>query len=154
MADPAVETSPIVRSVEVRATPERLFSLLVEPAALVQWWPDVADLEPRLGGRIRMEFRGGDSVVTGEVTRFEPPHGLGFTWLRAESPGVVTQVDFTVTALGEGRSRVEVVHAGWEQTPDLRPLHDAGWAHFLRCLGDLAEGRPVDKTFQPPKEEA
>lgn len=150
MADLAAETSPIVRSVEVRATPERLFELLVEPSALVQWWPDVADLEPRLGGRVRMEFRGGESVVTGEVTRFEPPRGLGFTWLRAETPGVVTRVDFTVTALDEDRSRVEVVHSGWEQAPELRPLHEAGWAHFLGCLADLAEGRPVAKSFTPP----
>jgi uncharacterized protein YndB with AHSA1/START domain len=150
MADVAAETSPIVRSVEVGATPERVFHLLTEPEALVRWWPDVADLEPRLGGRVRMTFRGGESVVTGEVTRFEPPRGLGFTWLRAESPGVTTHVDFTVVALAPGRSRVEVVHSGWEHAPELRPMHDAGWTHFLGCLADLAEGRPVDKSFSPP----
>jgi uncharacterized protein YndB with AHSA1/START domain len=149
MADVAAGTAPIVRSVEVQTTPERLFELLVEPAALVQWWPAVADLEPRLGGRVRMEFRGGESIVTGEVNRFEPPHGLGFTWVRAEAPDVTTQVDFTVSALDEGRSRIEVVHSGWEQAPELRPMHDAGWAHFLACLADLAEGRPVDKSFSP-----
>ena len=149
MAEPAPETAPIVRSVEVRTTPERLFELLVEPAALVRWWPDVAELEPRLGGRVRMEFRGGESVVTGEVTRFEPPRALAFTWIRAESPGVTTSIDFTVTPLESGRSRIEVVHSGWEQAPELRPMHDAGWTHFLGCLGDLAEGRPVDKTFDP-----
>jgi uncharacterized protein YndB with AHSA1/START domain len=142
-----VETAPIVRSAEVRATPERLFELLTEPAALVQWWPDVAELEPRLGGRVRMTFRGGESVVTGEVTRYEPPRSLGLTWIRAESPGVTTQIEFTVTAVDPGRSRVEVVHSGWEQAPELRPLHDAGWAHFLGCLTDLAEGRPVDKSW-------
>jgi uncharacterized protein YndB with AHSA1/START domain len=150
MADPAVETAPIVRRVEVRATPERVFRLLTDPEALVQWWPDVAEFEPRLGGRVRMEFRGGESVVTGEVTRFEPPHGLGFTWLRAESPGVTTQVEFTVVGLDPGRSRVEVVHSGWDQAPELRPMHDGGWSHFLGCLADLAEGRPVDKLFTPP----
>ena len=150
MADVAAPSAPIVRSVDVRVTPERLFELLVEPAALERWWPDVADLEPRVGGRVRMEFRGGESVVNGEVTRFEPPYSLGFTWVRAESPDVTTQVDFTVTALDEGRSRIEVVHSRWEQAPELRPMHDAGWAHFLGCLTDLAEGRPVDKSFNPP----
>ncbi len=147
MAEPAAQTDPIVRSVDVRATPERLFALLTEPDALVRWWPDVAELEPRLGGRVRMEFAGGTSVVTGRVTRFDPPHGLGFTWVRAESPELTTEVGFTVTALAAGRSRVEVVHSGWEHAPELRPLHDAGWAHFLGCLVDLAEGRPVDKSW-------
>jgi uncharacterized protein YndB with AHSA1/START domain len=138
-----------MRSVEVVATPERLFALLTEPDALVRWWPDVAELEPRLGGRVRMAFRGGESVVTGEVTRFEPPHALAFTWVRAEMPAVTTRIELSVTALEAGRSRVDVVHAGWEQAPELRPMHDAGWSHFLGCLVDLAEGRPVDKTFNP-----
>jgi uncharacterized protein YndB with AHSA1/START domain len=141
------ETAPILRSVDVRITPERLWRLLTEPDALVRWWPDVAELEPREGGRIRMVFAGNSSVVNGRVTRFEPPTGLGFTWEREQSPDVVTQVEFTVTDLGDGRCRVDVVHSGWEAAPELRPLHDLGWSHFLACLADLAEGRLVDKTF-------
>jgi uncharacterized protein YndB with AHSA1/START domain len=144
---------PIVRSVEIRATPERLFPLLTDPDALVLWWPDLAELEPRLGGRVRMVFRGGESVVNGEVTRFEPPYALGFSWVRAETPGLVTQVDFSVTALDGGRCRVDVVHSGWEQAPELRPMHDLGWSHFLACLADLVEGRPVNKTFPTNQEE-
>jgi uncharacterized protein YndB with AHSA1/START domain len=141
------ETAPIVRSVDVRTTPERLWELLTDADALVRWWPDVAELEPLEGGRVRMVFAANSSVVNGRVTRFEPPTGLGFTWEREQSPDAVTQVEFTVTDLGGGRCRVEVVHSGWEAAPDLRPLHDLGWAHFLACLADLAEGRPVDKTF-------
>jgi hypothetical protein len=26
-------------------------------------------------------------------------------------------------------------------------MHGAGWTFFLGCLADLAEGRPVDKTW-------
>jgi uncharacterized protein YndB with AHSA1/START domain len=144
------ETAPIVRSVEIAATPERLFPLLVEPESLVRWWPDVAELEARMGGRVRMTFRGGESVVTGIVTRFEPPSALGLTWVRAESPGVTTYVEFTLVPLAEGRCRVEVAHSGWEAAPELRSMHDAGWRHFLGCLADLAEGRQVDKEFTPP----
>jgi uncharacterized protein YndB with AHSA1/START domain len=144
-----IETAPIVRAVEIGTTPERLFPLLVEPESLVRWWPDVAELEPRLGGRVRMTFRGGESDVTGTVTRFEPPTALGFTWVRAESPGVTTQVDFTLVPVADDRCRVEVVHSGWEAAPELRPMHDAGWGHFLACLAALAEHRPFDKEFAP-----
>jgi uncharacterized protein YndB with AHSA1/START domain len=143
--------APIVRRVEVHATPERIFELLTDPAALVRWWPDLATFEPRLGGSVRMMFQANSSEVTGRVTRFEPPTAVGFTWVRAVTPDVTTQVDFTVTDLGEGRCRVEVVHAGWEHAPEAREMHDAGWAHFLACLADLAEGRPVDKAFRPSK---
>jgi uncharacterized protein YndB with AHSA1/START domain len=147
VTQPAARTDPIVRSVEIDADPERVFELLIEPGELVRWWPDVAELEPRAGGRVRLGFRGGESVVTGVLTRFEPPRALALTWVREETPGVTTSVEFTITPLGARRCRVDVVHAGWEAAPELRPLHDAGWAHFLGCLAALAEGRPVDKTF-------
>jgi uncharacterized protein YndB with AHSA1/START domain len=141
------ETAPIVRSVEIASTAERLFALLTDPAQLVRWWPDVAELEPREGGRVRMVFEASSSEVRGVVTRFEPPRALAFTWVRAAMPEASTHVDFTLTELDDGRCRVEVTHSGWEQAPEARPLHDLGWTHFLACLADLAEGRGVDKTF-------
>lgn len=148
----SAETAPIVRAVEVRATPQRLWTLLTQPEELVRWWPDVAELEPREGGRVRMVFEANSSVVNGRVTRFDLPTGLGFTWEREQSPGAPTQVEFTVSDLGGGRCRVEVVHSGWEAAPELRPIHDAGWAHFLACLAALAEGRDFDKTFRQKEE--
>ena len=140
-------TEPIARSVEIATPAEQLFPLLVEPESLQLWWPDVAEFEPRKGGRVRMVFRGGESIVTGEVTRFEPPRAVAFTWVRGERPDVTTHVELTVTELDAGRCRVDVVHSGWEHAPDWRPLHDAGWSHFLSCLAALAEGRPFDKTY-------
>lgn len=143
-------TEPIVRSVEIAAPPERIFPLLVEPEALQRWWPDLAELEPREGGRFRMEFAGGESVVTGEVVVYEPPRALGLTWAWDGRPaGTATRIEFTVTQLEGGRSRVEVVHSGWERAPELRSAHDAGWAHFLGSLAALVEGRPFDRTFRP-----
>jgi uncharacterized protein YndB with AHSA1/START domain len=140
-------TEPIVRSVEIGSPAARVFPLLVEADALRRWWPDVAELEPRVGGKVRMEFRGGESVVTGEVTRFEPPRAVAFTWSRSERPEAATLVELTVTALAADRCRVDVVHSGWDVAPDWRPPHDAGWAHFLGCLAALAEGRPFDKAY-------
>jgi uncharacterized protein YndB with AHSA1/START domain len=149
VTEAAATAAPIVRSVEIGAAAERVFELLTDESQLVRWWPDVAELEARTGGRFRFAFRGGESVVTGELTRFEPPRALAMTWVRAEQPGVATTVEFTITPLGAARCRVDVVHAGWAAAPDLRPMHDLGWAHFLGCLAQLAEGRPVDKTFPP-----
>jgi hypothetical protein len=65
-------------------------------------------------------------------------------------------VEVTIEDLGSGRSRVELVHSGFENVPEgqvaeWRAMHGAGWSHFLGCLAALAEGRPVDKQFMPPK---
>jgi uncharacterized protein YndB with AHSA1/START domain len=140
----------VVQTIEVEATPERVFALWTEPEELVKWWPEAATLEPRVGGAMRLEFPQGN--VTGEVTRFEPPSALGFTWIRSDFPEYPTNVDVSITDLGEGRSRIELVHSGWDSLPDdyvseWLPIHDMGWQHFLSVLDDLVAGRPVDKTF-------
>jgi uncharacterized protein YndB with AHSA1/START domain len=144
------DVSPVVQTVEVQATPERIFSLWTEPDGLVQWWPEAAVFEPRVGGEVLLEFPQGN--VTGEVTRFDPPSALGFTWIRSDFPEFRTQVDVSISDLGDGRSRVELVHSGWDALPEghvaeWKPMHNAGWQHFLGLLDDLVAGRPVDKTF-------
>ena len=151
MSDAALDLSPVVQTIEIGATPEHVFELFTDPEQLVRWWPDVARLEPRVGGRLELEFEGrGD--VTGEITRYEPPYPLAFTWVRGVAPDVTTQVEVTISDAGAGRARVELVHSGWEAVPadqvaEWRALHDAGWQFFLGCLADLAEDRAVDKSW-------
>jgi uncharacterized protein YndB with AHSA1/START domain len=137
---------PIVRSVIVAAPGARVFRLLVEPDELVRWWPDAVELDPRLGGRVRLVFAAGNEIL-GRVTRFEPPRALGFTWGWPDRPGVETNVDFTVADLGECGCEVTVTHSGWDGLEELRPRHDRGWAHFLGLLAALAEGRQYEKTL-------
>jgi uncharacterized protein YndB with AHSA1/START domain len=144
--------TPVVCTVEIAAPRERVFELFTTPERLVEWWPDAATFEPREGGRVELRFEGrGD--VTGTVTRFEPPSALGFTWVRGVAPDVATEVDVDLTELDDGGTRVELRHTGWEAVPEdqvaeWRALHEAGWRHFLQCLRDLGEGRPVDKSWR------
>ena len=140
----------VIQTLEVQATPERVFALWTEPDELVRWWPEAATFEPRVGGEVRLEFPQGN--VTGEVTRFDPPRALGFTWIRSDFPDYPTQVDVSITDLGHGRSRIDLVHSGWDALPEdyaaeWMPMHNAGWQHFLGLLDDLVAGRPVDKAF-------
>jgi uncharacterized protein YndB with AHSA1/START domain len=143
--------APLVCRVEIAAPRERVFSLFTTPEELVRWWPGAVELEPREGGAVLLEFEGRGSV-RGTLTRFEPPAALGFTWIRDVAPDVVTTVEVELTELDDGATLVELVHTGWEalseeQVAEWRAIHEAGWRHFLGCLRDLAEGRPVDKTF-------
>lgn len=150
MSQAVQDASPVVQTMDVQATPERVFSLWTDPEELVRWWPEAAVFEPRVGGQVRLEFKQGN--VTGEVTRFEPPNALGFTWIRNDFPEYPTHVDVSIIDLGDGRSRVELVHSGWDNLPEnyvaeWKAIHNAGWQHFLRVLDDLVAGRPVDKEF-------
>jgi uncharacterized protein YndB with AHSA1/START domain len=143
--------TPVVCAVEIDAPRERVFELFTTPERLVEWWPEAATFEPREGGKLHLEFEG-RGEVSGTVTRFEPPSALRFTWVRGVAPDIVTQVDVDLTELEDGGTRVELRHTGWEAVPadkvgEWRAIHDAGWRHFLGCLRDLAEGRPVDKSW-------
>lgn len=147
MSETIQATAPVVQAREIRASAERVFSLLTDPEALGRWMPDMAEFEPRVGGRVRFGYQGGERIVVGTVTRFEPPHALAYSWTWEGDTESTTDVEFTIDDLGDGRCRVEVVHSGWATAPDRRPPHEQGWAHYLGCLADLAEGRAVDKTF-------
>jgi uncharacterized protein YndB with AHSA1/START domain len=149
-------TDPVVRTVEIRAPAERVFELFTDPEQLVRWWPDAARLDARLGGRLELEFEG-RGEVSGQITRYEPPHGLGFTWVRGLAPDITTHVDVTITPTGEDSVLVELIHSGWDAVPEhqvdeWRALHSTGWEFFLGCLVELAEGRPVDKSWDPMKQ--
>jgi uncharacterized protein YndB with AHSA1/START domain len=114
----------------------RLRQLLTDPAELPRCWPDAAELEPRVGGRVVLKF--GPGAVSGEVTTWEPPSAFGFTWEASNMPGIQLHVSFQVDDLGDGRSRVSVVHSGFEGAPaEAREAVVGGWAHFLPRLAAL-----------------
>lgn len=129
-------THDVTQAVEVDVPPGRVWQLLTDPTELPRWWPDAAELEPRVGGRVVLNF--GPGNVSGEVTTWEPPSALGFTWIPSNMPGVELHVVFTVDDLGDGRSRVSVVHSGFEDAPEAREAVVGGWQHFLPRLVEIA----------------
>jgi uncharacterized protein YndB with AHSA1/START domain len=129
-------TQDVTQAVDVDAPRERVWQLLTDPAELPRWWPDAAELEPGVGGQVVLRF--GPGNVSGEVTTWEPPSALGFTWIPSDRPGVQLHVSFTVDDLGDGRSRVSVVHSGFEGAPEAREAVVGGWQHFLPRLADIA----------------
>jgi uncharacterized protein YndB with AHSA1/START domain len=130
-------TEDVTQSVDVDAPRERVWHLLTDPAELIRWWPDAAQFEPRVGGRVVLTFGPGD--VSGEITQWEPPEALAFTWEQSNMPGVRLHVAFTVDDLGEGRSRINVVHSGFAAAPaEARDAVVGGWQHFLPRLKQAA----------------
>lgn len=151
MNEAVQDVTPIVQSVEIDSKPEHVFSLFTEADQLVRWWPDAATFEPRIGGKVHLVFEG-RGEVWGEVVRFDPPSALAFTWVREVAPEITTRIEVSFSETAAGGCRVELVHSGFEAVPaeqraEWIAIHSAGWKHFLGCLAALAEGRPVDKTW-------
>ena len=114
-------------------------------ARISTWWPrdhtesGAADadvvLECRPGGRIFERLPTGVEHDWGEVTAWEPPGRLGYTWHLRRDRSDATDVEIRFVAVGPAATRVEIVHSGWERLgaggDDWRDRNFGGWATLL-----------------------
>ena len=141
----------IDREVLIEAPAEVVWRTITEPDQMSQWFADRVDLVVEPGARGYMEFgdQGGPVVV--EVV--DPPARFSFRWNhpRGEEPvaGNSMLVEFTLTPVGDERTRLRVVESGHELLawPDAEKEryadeHRDGWVEYLdRLAGVLAERR-------------
>ena len=115
-------------------TPESLFAWLTEPDKLVQWWPERAEVDLRVGGNYRLLWPRPDWTIQGEYTSVEGPRHLAFTWRGDPDTGHASQVNIWIDPI-EGGSRLAVWHTGYADDVERRQLCE-GWIHFgMRLLG-------------------
>jgi uncharacterized protein YndB with AHSA1/START domain len=132
----------IVATVEIEATPERVFAAL-STAEVAEWWgsPELyrvtrftADLRP--GGAWRSEGLGADGKpfsVGGEILEVDPPRLLVQTWNHDWGSGGSTIVRYQIDPI-PGGSRLTVRHEGFAPDSDDCRSHAAGWERVLGWL--------------------
>ena len=113
MAKAEEKHEPIRQSVHVECPAEDAFRLFTERFS--QWWPgeDASqwEMEPGEGGRIIERTPSGEEREWGEVTRWDPPRRVEFTWHPGRSAGEQrVEVEFRTEADG---TRVTLTHRGW-----------------------------------------
>ncbi len=114
-------------------------------ARIDAWWPSdhsvSADpelrvvLEPHRGGRIFERTSGGVEHDWGEVTIWEPPTRLGYTWHLNRDRSDATDVEVTFVPRDERTTTVQIEHRSWERLgtagPGWRDRNRGGWATLL-----------------------
>jgi uncharacterized protein YndB with AHSA1/START domain len=114
----------IRRSIQINATPERVWREFENPERFRAWWttdqPDrresVRTYEPRVGARIEMPcaWDGGSCVFAGDITVFDPERELTFELtIEGESWAAPTYVTVRLTPNAYG-TMVEILHWGFE----------------------------------------
>ena len=133
---------PLRVSVEIDCPPAHAFR--VWTAQIGRWWPVshsvstapglTVVLEGRPGGRIFERTPDGVEHDWGVVTVWEPPTRLAYLWHLRRDRADATDVELTFVDLG-GRTRLDIVHTGWERLgalgPDWRDANRNGWAGLL-----------------------
>jgi uncharacterized protein YndB with AHSA1/START domain len=141
---------PVEFTFEVACRPAAAFAMWTTRASM--WWP--ADhsvsgergltvvFEERVGGRIFERTPSGAEHQWGRITAWEPPSRLAYTWHLHFASDDATDVEVRFVAAGEGRTRVEIVHGGWERlgerAPQRREGNRLGWTsvfpHFVDAI--------------------
>jgi uncharacterized protein YndB with AHSA1/START domain len=132
-------TEPLRLSYEIACPAPHAFD--VWTTRLSTWWPkghsssgdpstSVA-LEPRHGGRLFERTSDGREIEWGRVTLWDPPSRLSYTWHIGREPAEATNVELTFVALDDATTRLDIVHAGWENlAADAQAYREAnagGW---------------------------
>ena len=160
MTNPDVATSasfaPVVRTITVRATPERAFEIFT--TGMTRWWPrthsvrtteaPIAEivLEPRVGGRWLERGTDGTECNWGHVIAWEPPKRVVLAWqLNSEwqfDPALVSEVEILFQPQDSETTLVRLEHRKLEAFGDsawkVRQAisSHAGWDALLKAYAD------------------
>ncbi|HXQ76204.1 MAG TPA: SRPBCC domain-containing protein [Acidimicrobiales bacterium] len=132
-------TEPLRLSYEIQCPAEHAFEIWT--TRLSTWWPrghsasghpdTVVVFEPRPGGRIFERTPDGTEIDWGEITLWRPPRRLRYLWHISRDRADATDVELTFVDRGDGTTRLEIVHSGWERLGAggvaWREANTAGW---------------------------
>ena len=140
----ATETTSVVREIEIDASPETVWSFLVEPDKATRWMGETASFDARPGGEYRVGVIPGHTA-SGEFVELDRPHRLVFTWgwePGPEGPNPVppgsSTIEIELEQNGAG-TRLRFTH---RDLPDVAAVesHAHGWDHYLARLATAAAG--------------
>ena len=134
--------SSVKKTVTVNCSREHAFEIWSKRYDL--WWPKMhkigkADLktvvvEEKAGGRWYEVGVDGSTCEWGTVLAYEPPSRVVVTWHlqpnweHDPNPNRASRIEVTFSDLGNGQTRVELVHSELEK-------HGAGWQEMAKELG-------------------
>jgi uncharacterized protein YndB with AHSA1/START domain len=125
-------TEVLTATVRIAAPPADVFPYFIDPALMVQWIGEWADLHPEPGGKFALDI--GKTPVRGEYVEVEPPQRVVFTWGVAGKdslPPGSTTVEIVLTADGPD-TVVELFHH--DLPAEEFDSHLAGWTAKLDQL--------------------
>jgi uncharacterized protein YndB with AHSA1/START domain len=147
-------STPLRISFDVACPVDHAFE--VWTAEIGTWWPpdhtvsgrrDLAVvLQAGVGGRIYERTPEGVEHDWGQVTVWAPPTRLTYSWHIGRDRAEATEVEIRFLARGEGGTRVEIEHRGWERlgrdADDRQQQNLAGWQglvpHFQAAAQEAA----------------
>ncbi len=150
----AATTIPAIeRTLDLFASPVRVWRALTDPDELVRWFGDRTDFRPEVGYEGWMEWDGhGRFPIV--VTEAEVPRRLAYRW-RNEPGGELgddsTLVEWDLEPRADGGTRLRLRESGFRE-PSGRAGNSAGWlselGELVALIGDERFQQGIRKTWQ------
>jgi uncharacterized protein YndB with AHSA1/START domain len=150
---PGVADRTIECDVLIDAPTDVVWRTITEPDQIIQWFADRVQLDLQSGGAGTLVFEGHActaqaTVAPLVVVAVDPPRRFSFRWGHPEGeapgPGNSLLVEFSLSAEGDDRTRLQVVETGldaigWPEDEKARYVesHRGGWVTHLGRLEDL-----------------
>jgi uncharacterized protein YndB with AHSA1/START domain len=147
----------VIAEIDIAAPPERVFSALIDPQQLMQWWGGEGACKKRfwkidalVGGQWRSDSYDPTGKiadngisgfnVSGEILEYDPPRLLAYSWVANwhSQPSRTTLVRWKLTPVGKG-TRLEVTHSGLADEPVARKDYSGGWGGVVGYLKTFVE---------------
>ena len=144
MNDQATVLAPIHKSITVPVSADRAFEFYT--AHVHEWWPlakhSVGEADAigvvfgsGVGGQIVETLADGSTHLWGTITVWDPPNRLAHSWHAGAPQAEATDVQVIFTPEGADRTRVELIHTGWERrrgdAAGIRAGYESGWGTVL-----------------------
>ena len=137
-------TGAIEITQRIEAPPEIVFAYLTDSRRFVRWMGVGAELDPRPGGRYRIDVDG-EHIARGEYQEVDPPHRLVMSWGWEGHPTIPpgsTTVEITLTPEA-GATVLRLRHLGLPDEIERRQ-HAEGWKVYASQLtANLLDGTPT-----------
>ena len=135
-------------TIEIDSSPEVVFKTISDPKELINWFPDEAILELRVGGKYKVSFlkdsknprmkMDRDFINEGKIIEIIPFKKLVHTWQWKELPGFPeTIVSWELKKINDDKTQLTLNHSGFtgnEVGPASVQEHNKGWSFFLNEL--------------------
>jgi uncharacterized protein YndB with AHSA1/START domain len=143
----------INREIIVDALIDKACSAESDQDELTNWFPDIAILEKREGGRVSFKFLKSENntldkahEMNGKIVKFIPNKEISYTWQfqNMSEFSTNTSVTWRFESLGKNKTKVIIGHSGFtEDDSEKYNEHSQGWTWFVNRLGNyLTKGEP------------
>lgn len=135
----------IKKELVIKSPPSKVYRAIIDPTQLTQWFPDVASIEPKIGGKISFMFSKSDTnnaiqdqTIQGEIIELEKNKKMVYTWGYPNNfTFPLTRVSWNLEPIGVGMTKVTITHTGFTDEKLMKTYSD-GWSWFMGRLSIFA----------------